>query len=97
MADRAKAIAFYEQHAERVKAGVPADRLLVFSADQGWEPLCRFLGVPVPAAAYPEANDRAVFKKNLAGMRMAAYGMIALAALIAGGVVYGVARLAGWA
>src|SRR6185503_13485397 len=68
MADRAKAIAFYEQHTERVKAGVPADRLLVFSADQGWEPLCAFLGVPVPADAYPEANDRAVFKKNLAGM-----------------------------
>jgi len=97
MADRAKAIAFYEQHTERVKAGVPADRLLVFSADQGWEPLCAFLGVPVPADAYPEANDRAVFKKNLAGMRMAAYGMIAAAVVVLAGVVYGVARLAGWA
>jgi len=97
MEDRAKAIAFYEQHTERVKSSVPADKLLVFSADQGWEPLCRFLGVPMPVEAYPEANDRAVFKKNIAGMAMAAYGMLAVAALIVVGVVYGIARAAGWA
>jgi hypothetical protein len=97
MADRAKAIAFYEQNTERVKSAVPSDRLLVFSADQGWEPLCGFLGLPLPAGAYPEANDRAVFKKNIAGMAMAAYGIIALAVLVAGAALYGAARLAGWA
>lgn len=96
MTDRAEAIAFYERHIERVKSIVPADRLLVFSADQGWEPLCRLLGVPVPAGAYPEANDRAVFKKNLAGMAMAAYGILLAAALLVGAALYGAARLAGW-
>jgi hypothetical protein len=94
MADRAKAIAFYNRHTYRVMAAVPLDKLLVFSADQGWEPLCAFLGVPVPAGPYPEANDRAVFRKNLAGMRMAAYGMIAVAVLLIAAAVYGVTRLA---
>ncbi|HEX4506377.1 MAG TPA: sulfotransferase [Alphaproteobacteria bacterium] len=95
MADRAKAIAFYQRHTERVKAEVSADRLLVFSADQGWGPLCGFLSVPVPSGAYPDANDRAFFKKNIARAGMAAYGVLVLAALIAGGAVYGAMRLAG--
>ena len=95
MTDRAKAIAHYKQHIENVKSAVPGDRLLIFSADQGWEPLCGFLGLPVPAGGFPEANDRAFFKKNLAGMAMAAYGMIALATLVAGAALYGAARLVG--
>jgi hypothetical protein len=94
MTDRAKAIAYYQQHIERVKSAVPGDRLLVFSAEQGWGPLCRFLGVPLPEGAFPEANDRAFFKKNIAGMATAAYGILALAALVAGAVLYGAARLA---
>ncbi len=96
MADRAKAIEFYRRHTERVKSAVPADKLLIFSADQGWEPLCGFLGVPLPAGAFPEANDRAFFKKNLAGMAMAAYGILAVGALLLGGALYEAARLAGW-
>lgn len=47
MEDRATASAHYQQHIEDAKAAVPADRLLVFSADHGREPLCRFLGVGV--------------------------------------------------
>ena len=45
-----------------VKA-VPAEKLLVFTVDQGWEPLCRFLGLPVPATPFPNVNDRAEIKK----------------------------------
>lgn len=96
MTDRAKAIAFYQGHAELVKSIVPGDRLLVFSADQGWEPLCGFLGLPVPAGAFPQANERAFFKKNIAGMAWAAYGILILAVLVAGAALYGMARLAGW-
>ena len=65
MNNRDKAIAHYHQHIEEVKAAVPADRLLVFSADQGWEPLCEFLGVPVPATEFPNVNDRAAIKQTL--------------------------------
>ena len=52
--------------------GLRENTLIVFSADQGWEPLCVFLGLPVPASAFPEANDRAFFKKNIIGMALAA-------------------------
>ena len=65
MNNRDKAIAHYHQHIEDVKAAVPADRLLVFSADQGWEPLCEFLGVPVPTTEFPNVNDRAAIKQTL--------------------------------
>ncbi|KAM5442259.1 hypothetical protein MferCBS31731_002633 [Microsporum ferrugineum] len=40
----------FEEHNERVRAAVPKERLLEFRADQGWGPLCDFLGVPVPEA-----------------------------------------------
>jgi hypothetical protein len=93
MNDRIKAIAYYEQHAESIKSAVPSDRLLIFSADQGWEPLCGFLGVPSPAGAFPEANDRAFFKKNIAAMTMAAYVILAFAALAAGAALYGATQL----
>lgn len=42
---------------EKVKATVPAHRLLVFEAQDGWAPLCEFLGVPVPDVPYPRVND----------------------------------------
>ena len=32
---------------------MPADQLLVFSVKEGWEPLCEFLGKPVPEEPFP--------------------------------------------
>jgi len=93
MADRAKAIAQYTQHIEDVKSAVPSDRLLIFSADQGWEPLCGFLGVSLPTGAFPKVNDRAAMKKAMKGMAIAGYGILAVAALAAASVVYGVLKL----
>jgi hypothetical protein len=46
---------------EAVKRTVPADRLLVWSVADGWEPLCEFLGVAVPDEPLPHANDRGTF------------------------------------
>jgi hypothetical protein len=37
---------------------LPPERLLVFSAKQGWEPLCAFLDVPVPTLPFPRVNSR---------------------------------------
>ena len=69
--DRAKAIAHYQQHIEEVKAAVPPGRLLVFSVDQGWEPLCQFLGVAVPSTPFPNVNDRAAIKEVIAKLTKA--------------------------
>lgn len=48
-------------HNEAVRATIPARQLLEFQARDGWEPLCAFLEVPVPDAAYPRTNNREEF------------------------------------
>lgn len=55
--DKATAIAAFRRRTEEVKAAIPSERLLVFDVAQGWEPLCRFLGVPVPAEPFPSVNS----------------------------------------
>ena len=65
--DRDFAIEVFNEHNEAVKATVPPERLLVHEIRQGWEPLCDFLGVPVPADPLPHANDRATFLDRVIG------------------------------
>lgn len=64
--DRAAAIAAFNRHNERIRAAIAPERLLVFEARQGWEPLCEFLGVPVPQQPYPRANRREEFHEMVA-------------------------------
>ncbi|RFB05467.1 sulfotransferase family protein [Parvularcula marina] len=54
-------------HEQAVKAAIPADRLLVFQAKEGWAPLCAFLGQPVPDTPFPRTNDRAEFWDKVSG------------------------------
>ena len=56
----------FEEHNARVQGSIPAERLLVFEAGQGWEPLCAFLGVPVPDTPYPKSNTRDEFLAHFA-------------------------------
>jgi hypothetical protein len=67
--DRAFAIERFERHNAEVQASVPPDRLLVYRVQQGWEPLCAFLGVAVPDEPFPRVNDAAEFqaKRGVAG------------------------------
>lgn len=60
--ERDYALEAFHRHNEAVKAAVPADRLLVYEVAQGWEPLCEFLGVPVPDTPMPHLNDTASFR-----------------------------------
>ena len=55
--ERDSSIALFNAHIAAVKATVPADKLLVFSVDQGWGPLCAFLGVAVPDEPFPHVNE----------------------------------------
>jgi hypothetical protein len=59
--ERDHALALFERHREEVRRSLPPERLLTFEAADGWEPLCAFLGVPVPDVPYPSLNDRASF------------------------------------
>jgi len=47
----------FERHNAQVRAGVPADRLLEWTASDGWEPICERLGVAVPNEAFPATNS----------------------------------------
>lgn len=73
--DRDHATAVYRRHTEEVVTGLDAERLLVFEVADGWEPLCRFLGVPVPDEPFPHANDAVWIRRRLAVVR---YGIRAL-------------------
>eukprot|EP00927_Polykrikos_kofoidii_P077974 TRINITY_DN74855_c0_g1_i1.p1 TRINITY_DN74855_c0_g1~~TRINITY_DN74855_c0_g1_i1.p1 ORF type:complete len:264 (-),score=47.37 TRINITY_DN74855_c0_g1_i1:46-837(-) len=54
--DRDNAVEIVEAWNERVKKVVPKDKLLVYDVSQGWEPLCRFLGKPVPDEPFPKED-----------------------------------------
>jgi hypothetical protein len=54
-------LAAFRAHEAAVKAAIPPDRLLVFDVREGWEPLCRFLGKPVPATPFPRTNTKEEF------------------------------------
>ncbi len=63
--DKSFAIELYHRHIDNVKSTVPPERLLIYSVTEGWEPLCRFLGVAVPEQlAFPRLNERAAFQQH---------------------------------
>ena len=64
-------VEFYDRHNEHVRSVVPSERLLEFEPKDGWEPLCQFLGVPVPTdqagnkLEYPHVNDTESIRRGL--------------------------------
>jgi len=93
MVDPERAFARYNKHIEEVKSVVPPDRLLIYSADQGWGPLCKFLDVSSPETDFPNVNDTAEMKKLLSNVSMIAYGLIVVSVLIIAGMVYAGSKL----
>lgn len=74
--DRTEAIARYEAHNRAVEEGVPAERLVVFTPDQGWEPICAALDAPVPDRPFPATNSRAEMSRRVGRLeRMRAFGL----------------------
>lgn len=63
--DKATAIKIYEAHFERIKATIPADKLLVFKVQDGWKPLCEFLGLPIPQSPFPNTHQRNNFNQKM--------------------------------
>jgi sulfotransferase family protein len=63
-ADERHAIEVFTGHNRAVRREIPADRLLVYEVTQGWEPLCAFLGAPVPDEPFPRMNDRREFAER---------------------------------
>ena len=58
--------AFYDQHMRTVVDTIDADRLLIWKASEGWEPLCAALDLPVPDGDFMHKNSTAEFVARIA-------------------------------
>jgi hypothetical protein len=87
--DRQHAIDIFNRYNAEVQRRVPPERLLVFDVKSGWEPLCAFLGVPVPQGVpFPHLNDTAEFRRRIHIIRTIAYGLpVAVATLALGAIL----------
>ena len=88
-AERDHAVATFRCHEEEVRAALGPDRLLVFEVADGWEPLCAFLGVPVPDRPFPRLNDAAEIRRRMAAVRI---GIRAVPFVALGGAGFAAAR-----
>ena len=64
--DRAHIIAMFEKNTADVQAAFGGERLLTYTIGDGWEPLCRFLGQPVPDTPFPHTNSADEFHATVA-------------------------------
>lgn len=48
----------YKEYYQMIRDTVPKENLLEYKMGEGWEPLCKFLDVPVPEGKkFPRTND----------------------------------------
>jgi len=59
IARKEAAIEAFNDWNEKVQSMIPEKKLLIFQPHMGWDPLCKFLDVPVPDQPFPNSNDRA--------------------------------------
>jgi hypothetical protein len=57
--DPATLMSAYERHNAAVRATIPPNRLLEWRAEEGWEPICHALDLPIPNQPFPWTNRRA--------------------------------------
>ncbi|KAE8405571.1 hypothetical protein BDV37DRAFT_89837 [Aspergillus pseudonomiae] len=56
----------YENHVAAIRGLGLGERLLEWSVDDGWEPLCRFLGKEVPDCEFPSGNPPKAWAERIA-------------------------------
>jgi len=55
--DEAWMVEWFKAREAEIAATIAPERLLILPVGSGWEPLCAFLGVPVPDVPYPRVNS----------------------------------------
>ncbi|KEY73651.1 hypothetical protein S7711_07699 [Stachybotrys chartarum IBT 7711] len=55
----------YREYYALIRKITPPDRLLEFKLEQGWAPLCEFLGKPIPDEPFPHLNDQTWFDEKV--------------------------------
>jgi len=65
-------ITYFNDYADEIISSIPPERLLVFKVQEGWEPLCDFLDLPVPDIPFPHVNTKDEHIRMMASMKAAA-------------------------
>ncbi|KAJ7640988.1 hypothetical protein FB45DRAFT_1124288, partial [Roridomyces roridus] len=55
----------YRAHYAEIRRITEKERLLEYELGSGWEPLCKFLGKPVPDVAFPRVNEAAALRERI--------------------------------
>ena len=55
----------FVRHNDAVRRAIPSERLLEWTATDGWDPICERLGVDVPDEAFPKSNDTNQWRADL--------------------------------
>lgn len=78
----------YREHNVMVRRMVDKERLLEFKLQDGWEPLCKFLGKPIPDAEFPRLNNSVVMKEKIGILiKASALKLLKDFAMVVGGFV----------
>ena len=64
IADKEASMALFDKWNNDVIKQAPKERLLVWEASDGWEPICAALSLPVPVIPFPHNNTRIEFIEN---------------------------------
>ncbi|KAF5695076.1 ARCA-like protein [Fusarium denticulatum] len=54
----------YKEHCNMIRGLVPKEKLLEWTVEDGWEPLCKFLDKPVPDEPFPHVNKASGWEKH---------------------------------
>jgi hypothetical protein len=76
----------FEEHNEMVRHTARNGQFLELQCKEGWEPLCKFLGKPIPDAPFPSGNQREVFQRLIAARDNALWQKLAIIAVAITGV-----------
>jgi hypothetical protein len=70
--DPQTAMAAYQRHNAQVREQCPPGRLVEWTPADGWAPICRALGMPVPDEPFPQTNSSGEFHDRSGSRRVAA-------------------------
>ena len=84
----------FQEHYDNVRKWVPKERLLEYRVEEGWNPLCDFLGEAVPDERFPKGNSTKEFQGAVSLIWKVQAGMVVLQALMLGGGALALTRVA---
>jgi hypothetical protein len=85
----------YHEHCDKIRKLVPRENLLEYHVQEGWGPLCEFLGRAEPAEDFPNVNDASSFviQARMASMRQLGNGLFRYLVLASGAwIIWSMAR-----